>query len=99
MTTVLVLAAHPDDEVLGMGGTIARHAGAGDRVRIVCVTDGSSSQYPDDAAMRAQKDAEAVAAARRASSSFCSRSAESSGYCVELPSVTQTTRTSSPRSE
>jgi LmbE family N-acetylglucosaminyl deacetylase len=64
MTTVLVLAAHPDDEVLGMGGTIALHARAGDRVRIVCVTDGSSSQYPDDSAMRAQKDEEAVRAAR-----------------------------------
>jgi LmbE family N-acetylglucosaminyl deacetylase len=64
MTTVLVLAAHPDDEVLGMGGTIALHARAGDHVRIVCVTDGSSSQYPDDHALRAQKDAEAVAAAR-----------------------------------
>ena len=41
MTRVLVLAAHPDDEVLGMGGTIAVHTDAGDDVRIVVVTDGS----------------------------------------------------------
>lgn len=61
---VLVLAAHPDDEVLGMGGTIARHVEAGDDVRITCVTDGSSTQYPGDAAKRRQKDAEAVRAAR-----------------------------------
>jgi LmbE family N-acetylglucosaminyl deacetylase len=60
---VLVVAAHPDDEVLGMGGTIARHAAAGDAVRIVCVTDGSSTQYPGDAAKREQKNAEAVRAA------------------------------------
>lgn len=61
---VLVLAAHPDDEVLGMGGTIAVHAGArGDEVRIVCVTDGSSTQYPGDAAKRAQKEDEARRAA------------------------------------
>jgi LmbE family N-acetylglucosaminyl deacetylase len=63
MTRVLVFAAHPDDEVLGMGGTIALHASRGDSVRIVCVTDGSSTQYPGDAARREQKDREALAAA------------------------------------
>lgn len=63
MSRVLVLAAHPDDEVLGMGGTIAVHADHGDAVRIVCVTDGSSTQYPDDAAKRAQKEDEARRAA------------------------------------
>jgi LmbE family N-acetylglucosaminyl deacetylase len=61
---VLVFAAHPDDEVLGMGATIALHAGPwGDEVRIVCVTDGSSAQYPDDTALRLQKNEEAVKAA------------------------------------
>ena len=64
MSQVLVFAAHPDDEVLGMGGTIALHAAVrGDPVRIVCVTDGSSSQYPGDAERRAQKDGEARRAA------------------------------------
>ena len=52
MTRVLVLAAHPDDEVLGMGGTIALHVARDDDVRIVCVTDGSSTQYPGDTALR-----------------------------------------------
>lgn len=61
---VLVFAAHPDDEVLGMGGTIALHATVwGDQVRIVCVTDGSSTQYPDEVALRLQKNEEAVQAA------------------------------------
>ena len=60
---VLVFAAHPDDEVLGMGGTIARHADEGDAVRVVCVTDGSSSQYPGDAAVRERKNDEAQRAA------------------------------------
>ena len=63
MTRVLVLAAHPDDEVLGMGGTIAVHADAGDEVRIVVVTDGSSTQYPGDAEIRARKVDEALEAA------------------------------------
>jgi N-acetylglucosamine malate deacetylase 1 len=62
---VLVVAAHPDDEVLGMGGTIALHAAVrGDAVRILCVTDGSSTQYPGDDSKRAQKSAEALRAAR-----------------------------------
>jgi len=64
MSRVLVIAAHPDDEVLGMGGTIAMHAVVRqEAVRIVCVTDGSSTQYPGDAEKRAQKEEEARAAA------------------------------------
>jgi len=62
---VLVFAAHPDDEVLGMGGTLCLHAAEqGDEVRVVCVTDGSSSQYPGNAEVRTQKDDEAQRAAR-----------------------------------
>jgi LmbE family N-acetylglucosaminyl deacetylase len=63
MTRVLVIAAHPDDEVLGMGGTIAVHTGRGDAVRVLVVTDGSSTQYPGDAEIRSRKEAEARRAA------------------------------------
>jgi N-acetylglucosamine malate deacetylase 1 len=63
MTRVLVVAAHPDDEVLGMGGTIALHTSRGDEVRVLVVTDGSSTQYPGDDALRAQKEQEALRAA------------------------------------
>jgi N-acetylglucosamine malate deacetylase 1 len=60
---VVVFAAHPDDEILGMGGTIAVHTDAGDAVRIVCVTDGSSTQYPGDDELRVRKESEARRAA------------------------------------
>lgn len=40
---VVVLAPHPDDESLAMGGAIAAASAAGHRVQVVIVTDGSRS--------------------------------------------------------
>ncbi|MAH06461.1 MAG: PIG-L family deacetylase [Alphaproteobacteria bacterium] len=48
MNTVLVVAAHPDDEVLGCGGTMARHALKGDRVHVLFLSDGVSSRDEGD---------------------------------------------------
>lgn len=44
MESVLVVAAHPDDEVLGCGGTIARHSDAGDTVHVLIVAEGATSR-------------------------------------------------------
>lgn len=40
MEKVLVIAAHPDDEVLGCGATIAKHKAKGDYVEVVIVGTG-----------------------------------------------------------
>ena len=42
--TVLIVAAHADDEALGCGGTIARHVAEGDSVYLVLMADGMSSR-------------------------------------------------------
>jgi LmbE family N-acetylglucosaminyl deacetylase len=41
--SVVVVAAHPDDEILGAGGTLALLAAAGTRLRLIAVTDGEAS--------------------------------------------------------
>jgi LmbE family N-acetylglucosaminyl deacetylase len=46
--TVLAIAPHPDDEVLGCGGTLARHASQGDAVHVLIVTRGDPDLYPND---------------------------------------------------
>jgi methionyl-tRNA formyltransferase/LmbE family N-acetylglucosaminyl deacetylase len=42
---VLAIAAHPDDEVLGVGGTLVRHFKAGDEVRVLIVCSAQSIRY------------------------------------------------------
>lgn len=44
--TVAVIAAHPDDEALGLGGTIARHSAEGDQVYILFLSDGVTGRDP-----------------------------------------------------
>lgn len=61
--SVLVVAAHPDDEVLGCGGTIARHADAGDQVQVLIVAEGATSRQLQSDRDRATDELSALAQA------------------------------------
>jgi N-acetylglucosamine malate deacetylase 1 len=56
---VIVLAPHMDDEVLGCGGTMARHAIAGSDVQVIFLTDGrrggGGMKSPDGSVLSAQE--------------------------------------------
>lgn len=45
---VLVIAPHPDDEVLGCGGVMARYADQGAEVSVLAVTRGAPEMYPPE---------------------------------------------------
>lgn len=68
--TVLVVAAHTDDEALGCGGAIVRHVAEGDAVHAVFMADGVSSRPgcpPEDLDRRevAAKNAHAILGLQR----------------------------------
>ena len=55
MANVLVLAAHPDDETLGCGATIAKLASEGHRITLLTFTDGVSARGNNEAPNRNEK--------------------------------------------
>jgi LmbE family N-acetylglucosaminyl deacetylase len=64
VASAVIVAAHPDDEVLGAGGLISVLAAAGARLRLVAVTDGEGSHrgHADPAALARRRIAETAAA-------------------------------------
>ena len=44
MKKILIIAAHPDDEILGCGGTIAYHKNKNHKVKIIFLSDGVTSR-------------------------------------------------------
>ncbi|MDN3676685.1 PIG-L deacetylase family protein [Flavobacterium paronense] len=48
MKKILVIAPHPDDEVLGCGGIIKKYAAAGNSVYVLIVTRGTPKLYSDE---------------------------------------------------
>ncbi len=58
---VVVVAPHPDDETLAVGGLLARFAAAGTPVAVLAATDGEAS-HPDRPRLAAERAAEQAAA-------------------------------------
>src|SRR3954464_9289178 len=60
---LLVLAPHPDDEVIGCGGLVAQHLREQRAVRVVVATDGAEAEaVPDRNAYRELREEESRAA-------------------------------------
>ena len=73
---VLVVAAHPDDELLGCGGTLAKHLSAGDSVYTLILATGSTSRESSAlGGVAALQDA-----ARRAASALGAQAPEFAGF-------------------
>lgn len=58
LTTTLVIAAHPDDEVLGCGGTIAKLSEQGAKVHLAFLADGVGARGAQGGALSAQEQIE-----------------------------------------
>ena len=78
---VAVIAAHPDDEVLGCGGTIAKHVALGDRVNVLILAEGATSRHPNFKDAAREKEIQALqAAACEATSILGASSVEFGGF-------------------
>ena len=53
---ILIFAAHPDDEVLGMGGTIKKLSNQ-NQVHLCVVSEGATAQYIDEKMIQKRKEA------------------------------------------
>jgi N-acetylglucosamine malate deacetylase 1 len=58
---IAVIAAHPDDELLGVGGTVARHVERGDVVRLAVMCEGISVRYDPERHAEVHSQAQAAA--------------------------------------
>lgn len=65
MSRVLVISPHPDDESIGCGGTLHRHATKGDAVHILFLTSGEKGGHgrsPEETVRLREAEAKAAAA-------------------------------------
>jgi N-acetylglucosamine malate deacetylase 1 len=82
--TILVVAAHPDDEVLGCGATMALRAAQGFSVHLAVVATGAAGRFAEPA--KHQAEIQAQRAALREEMDFAARILEfASVRCLDFP--------------
>jgi len=57
LLNILIIAAHPDDEVLGMGATIKKLAKNKNKIHLAVITEGASAQYENKKMIESRKNA------------------------------------------
>jgi len=57
MNNILVIAPHPDDEVLGCGGIIKKYAESGNQVHVLILTRGTPKMYSNERIENVRKEA------------------------------------------
>ena len=58
MKNIFIVAAHPDDEILGCGGTILKHINDGDNVKVLFISEGVSVRYENSSDPKCLKEIE-----------------------------------------
>jgi len=62
---ILIIAAHPDDEILGAGGTILKHIKNGDEINVLILGDGETSRDIGADIFKREKQARKIASILR----------------------------------
>lgn len=56
MKKIMIISAHPDDEVLGCGGLLSKFKDKGPEIKVLFIGEGSTCRYEDFKSQDAQKD-------------------------------------------
>lgn len=86
---VLAVVAHPDDEILGVGGTLIKHVQNGDEVQILILSDGETSRGEVADISKRKKQAQKVAEKIGASQIFFEQYTDNSFDSIPLLKITQ----------
>jgi len=86
---ILVVVAHPDDEVLGVGGTILKHISRGDAVSILIMGDGELSRESGADVKKRENQARAIADLLGVENLFLEKFPDNQSDTIPLLSLTK----------